>query len=123
MNKLNEESENVALFRTCLASLAKKLENLDKDCAIARNLACTEWTNDPFTNKLVPNKILPDLLPLLQENLEKLRSEISFGRYSAIKAFQKIIPKDYITPEFCGFDVKANIKYWDKELKKKQKKR
>lgn len=111
--------QNVELFKMGMHTLDKELRDLDEQFNIARNLACTEWSKDPYGESLVPNKILPERTSLLRKNYDYLREEISFKRYLLAKAFMPLVLH---LNRYCNFDISSNIKYWNKRIKEDEKK-
>jgi len=114
-NQLKETAREV--FKAGLQSLANEEKELKEQFNIARNLACSEWSNSIVG--FFPNRILPESCRLLNDNFNQLRTQISLKRYVLIMAMKPHVPKYCLCEDFCGFDIKNNVAYWSRELKKK----
>jgi hypothetical protein len=98
--------------------LCKQDAELDEDFGIARNLACSEWTETLMG--LAPTKILPDRTELLRENFERLQDQISLQKYYLTCAFKSLLGDKLVYQE----GARANWEYWEsvriEEIQKEQ---
>ena len=114
------EDERIRLFKRSIFDLNKELEELRDQFNVARNMACSEWESSHVDRRFFPNRILPETMALLHQNFDQLQTQISLRRYLIIKIYKPLIPRYCFTEDFCDFDVKANVAYWSRELKKKK---
>jgi len=106
-DKLRIETEKAHLVRSLLGIIEEEVQRLDDNFQVARNLACSTWTNS--NGGKVPSQIHPEEMVRLRKNYEMLRANISRRKYFIIKAFK---------PEGWKKEYAGCVDYWDKELKK-----
>lgn len=135
----DEQPQAVKLFQQMRYHLLEDVKELESHFNIARNLACTEWS-DNFIDNLTPNQMFPDRMDLLHKNFDMLRSELSYKRYLLIKAFIPLVggkmstggsillnapgeAKVNLSLEYpFSIDDQDCYSYWNKKMKAKAKK-
>lgn len=110
------KNAELQLFDSMWLALQREDAELVDQFHIARDLACSSWTDlsrpSPCggTKVLWPSRILPDHTKLLQENFDMLREDISKRRYVLLRIFRQILKK-------AGRNVKdyGCYKFWEEE--------
>lgn len=116
----DERCEAVRLFWHLRYRLVKEAEELDEHFNIARNLACSKWTDD-FIDRLTPNEILPKTMDLLHTNYDLLREHLSYQRYLLIKAFLPLVGGKLTVEYPFSFDDRDCYNGWVQRLKERAK--
>ena len=76
-------------FRKAHQSLMKEKDELRESFHIARNMACTEWTEG--FDGMEPNKVLPHQTTLLKTNFDMLEDELSLRRFFLIATYYQLL--------------------------------
>ena len=123
MNKKTDQrifAEQLKSFHVMWNQLEKEQKELLNDYNIARNMACSEWTDDKTVHHmLVPTKILPDMTKLLWHNYQQLLEQLSFSRYCLIKTYLPLLKKAYKFKVRNGKTEKELCyEYWEEKLGK-----
>jgi hypothetical protein len=120
MNKKTEVllGHQMRVFEVAWVGLQKEESDLNDSFNIARNMACSEWSEAIIPSPtggyfgLRPNKIKPETMKLLHKNYETQRLELSQRRYALLKLFQPIFKK---TRHQITADQLECIRYWESQ--------